>query len=250
MSKIYNPKMSRRESLKRIGSMATVIMVGGIPVACDPVEPEVSETPVSPSAGHWPEIELEAITGPTYGTDPIVSNPSVPWPLTLSDAQRDLVAVLGDVICPADERGPSASDVGVPDVIDEWVSAPYSSQQRDRVQIINGLQWLDDEANQRFGTNFVSASASQRVEIIEDIAYRSQYEVAEFELPARFFSRIRRLVFGAYFSTPEGIEDIGYMGNVAIAGEYPGPTDEAMNHIRQVADSLGLPPITEYEIQG
>ncbi len=249
MSKIYNPKMSRRESMKRIGSMATVIMVGGIPVACDPVEPESAGSTTTFSAGHWPGIELEAITGPTYGTDPIVSNPSVPWPLTLSDAQKDMVAVLSDIICPADDRGPAATDVGVPDVIDEWVSAPYSTQQRDRVQIVNGLQWLDDEANLRFETNFVSATTSQQVEIIEDIAFRSQYEVAEFELAARFFNRMRRLVFGAYFTTPEGIEDIGYIGNVAIAGDYPGPTDEAMEHIRQVADALGLPPITEYEVQ-
>lgn len=249
MSKIYNPKMSRRESIKRIGSMATVVMVGGIPVACDPVEPETSTAAAIPTGGHWPGIELETISGPTYGTDPIVSSPTVPWPLTLTEAQKDLVAVLSDVICPADERGPSATDVGVPDVIDEWVSAPYSTQQRDRVQIINGLQWLDDEADLRFGNSFVSASEEQQIAIIEDIAYRSQYEVPEFEQAARFFNRIRRLVFGAYFTTPEGIEDIGYMGNVAIAGEYPGPTDEAMEHIRQVADSLGLPPITEYEIQ-
>ena len=142
MSKIYNPKMSRRESIKRIGSMATVIMVGGIPVACDQVEPETSVTTPTPAGGHWPGIELEAITGPTYGTDPIITDPVAPWPLTLSEAQKDLVAVLSDVICPADERGPAATDVGVPDVIDEWVSAPYSSQQRDRVRIINGLQWL------------------------------------------------------------------------------------------------------------
>ena len=33
MSKIYNPKMSRRESLKRIGTMATVVMVGGVPLS-------------------------------------------------------------------------------------------------------------------------------------------------------------------------------------------------------------------------
>ena len=250
MSKIYNPKMSRRESIKRIGSMATVIMVGGIPVACDTAEPEANSeaslSPATPGAGHWPEIELETITGPSYGTDPIVSNPTVPWPLTLSDAQRDQVAVLSDIICPADERGPAATDVGVPDVIDEWVSAPYSSQQRDRVEIINGLQWLDDEAQLRYGGNFVSASDSQQIEIIEDIAYRSQCDVPEFALAARFFSRIRRLVFGAYFTSPEGIEDIGYVGNVPIAGEYPGPTDEAMEHIREVADILGLPSVTEY----
>ena len=249
MSTIYNSKMSRRESLKRIGTMGAVIMVGGIPVACDTAEPEVVSLSSTPIQGHWPEIELEAITGPTYGTDPIISNPTVPWSLTLTDVQRDQLAVLSDIICPADERGPSATAVGVPDVIDEWVSAPYASQQRDRGQIINGLQWLDDEAQLRFDANFVSASSQQQIKIVEDIAYRSQYDAPEFEQGARFFSRLRRLVFGAYFSSPEGIEDIGYMGNVAIVGEYPGPTEEAMSHIRQVADSLGLPPITEYVVK-
>jgi hypothetical protein len=246
MNKIYNPKMSRRESLKRIGTMATVVMVGGVPVACDPVEPETSTASPTPTGGHWPGLELEAITGPTYGTDPIMTSPEAPWPLTLTDVQRDLAAVLSDMICPADERGPAATNVGVPDVIDEWVSAPYSRQQSDRVQIINGLQWLDDEAELRFGSNFVAATEEQRIAIIEDIAYRAQYDVPQFELPARFFSRMRSLVFGAYFTTPEGIEDIGYVGNVAIAGEYPGPTSEAMEHIREVAESLDLPPITEY----
>ena len=118
MSKIYNPKMSRRESLKRIGTMTAVIMVGGVPVACDTAEPESISSGGAQGVGHWPDIELETITGPTYGTDPIVSNPTVPWPLTLTDAQRDQVAVLSDIICPADERGPSATEVGVPDVID------------------------------------------------------------------------------------------------------------------------------------
>ena len=55
--------------------------------------------------------------------------------------------MLSDLICPADERGPSATAVGVPDVIDEWV-APYAGQQR-REQIVNGLL-LNDEAQLRW----------------------------------------------------------------------------------------------------
>ena len=246
MGKIYQAKMSRRESIKRIGSMTAVVMVGGVTVACDTAEPATPESATNPSTGHWPGIELKPIKGPTYGTDPIVSAPTVPWPLTLSEEQKDQVAVLSDLICPADQRGLSATAVGVPDVIDEWVSAPYPGQQRDREQIVNGLQWLNDEAHLRFGDDFAGLAEEKQTAIVEDIAYRSQYEVAQFELPARFFSRFRRLVFGAYFSSPEGIEDIGYMGNVAIAGDYPGPTDEAMEHIRQVASALGLPPISEY----
>ena len=93
------------------------------------------------------------------------------------------------IICPADQRGLSATAVGVPDVIDEWVSAPYPGQQRDREQIVNGLQWLDDEAHLRFENFFAGLTEEKQTAIVEDIAYRSQYEVAQFELPARFFSR-------------------------------------------------------------
>ncbi|HBW84744.1 MAG TPA: hypothetical protein DEF79_11960 [Gammaproteobacteria bacterium] len=246
MGKIYQAKMSRRDSIKRLGSMTAVIMVGGVSVACDTAKPEAPRSASIPSTGHWPGIELEPITGPTYGTDPIVSAPTAPWPLTLSEEQKDQVALLSDLICPADQRGLSASAVGVPDVIDEWVSAPYASQRRDREQIVNGLQWLNDEARLRFGSHFIGLTEERHAAIVDDIAYRSQYEVAQFALPARFFSRFRRLVFGAYFSSPEGIEDIGYIGNFPIIGDYPGPTSEAMEHIRQVASAQGLPPITEY----
>ena len=246
MSNIYQTRMSRRESIKRLSAMTAVVMVGGVPVACDTSEPEAPKAIGTAPAGHWPGIELEPITGPGYGTDPIVSAPTLPWPLTLNEAQKDQVAVLSDLICPADERGPSATAVGVPDVIDEWVSAPYSGQHRDREQIVNGLQWLNDEAQLRLESDFVALTEEQRTAILDDIAYRSQDEIGQFELPARFFSRLRLLVFGAYFSSPEGIRDIGYIGNTPIAGDYPGPTDEAMEHIRRVASDLRLPPITEY----
>ena len=89
MGKIYQAKMSRRESIKRIGSMTAVVMVGGVTVACDTAEPATPESATNPSTGHWPGIELKPIKGPTYGTDPIVSAPTVPWPLTLSEEQKD-----------------------------------------------------------------------------------------------------------------------------------------------------------------
>jgi len=62
--------------------------------------------------------------------------------------------------------------------------------------------------------------------------------VPEFEHAVQFFSRLRRLVFGGYFTSPEGVEDIGYIGNVPIAGDYPGPTDEAMEHLNRVIADL------------
>jgi len=55
-----------------------------------------------------------------------------------------LIALRSDIICPTDDRWPSSTFVGVPEVIDEWVSAPYEVQQIDRGLILNGLQWLVD----------------------------------------------------------------------------------------------------------
>ena len=237
MSTVYNPKMTRRESLKRMGSMTSVVMIGGIAVACEAPEPKATAVNAS---SHWPDLDFAAISENGYGTDPSMISPTAPWPRTLSAAQLDQVAVLSDIICPRDERGPSATEVGVPDVIDEWVSAPYSSQHRDRVQILNGLQWLDEEAGRRFGSPFVAASDAQQIEIIEDIAYSDRRDIPEFEHAVQFFARLRRLVFGGYFTSPEGVADIGYIGNVPIAGDYPGPTDEAMAHLNQVIADLDM----------
>jgi hypothetical protein len=70
-----------------------------------------------------------------YGTDPElikVYKPGELWPLTLTRPQRRTAKVLCDLIIPADASSPSASEVGVVDFIDEWISAPYEQQRRDR----------------------------------------------------------------------------------------------------------------------
>jgi len=58
--------------------------------------------------------------------------PSVPWPLTLTQDQRAVLRIAADLILPADAHSPSAGSLPVDAFIDEWVSAPYQQQQRDR----------------------------------------------------------------------------------------------------------------------
>src|SRR5262249_16419848 len=89
-----------------------------------------------------------------YGTDPNmmeVYKPGDLWPLTFTKEQHRTVSALCDVILPADEKSPSASQLKVPDFIDEWVSAPYPIQQEDRIEILRGLDWLKAESVRRFG---------------------------------------------------------------------------------------------------
>ena len=99
-----------------------------------------------------------------YGTDPDLLktyHPGEVWPLTLSRAQRQLAAVLSDLIIPADEHYPSATSVGVVDFIDEWVSAPYPEQARDRPIVLGGLRWLDEEMVAVATTNGVQVQGFQ-----------------------------------------------------------------------------------------
>ena len=189
-----------------------------------------------PSAGRLLGVAAEPASIP-YGTDPDRMNPVVPWSRTMTDAQLRTTAALCDVVLPEDDRSPSASAVGVPDFIDEWVSAPYAQQQEDREVILDGLEQLEEQSRQRFDVSFASASVQQKTELVDSIADGSGSEPDQ----AEFFKRFRYLTVGAFYTTEAGARDIGYIGNVPIAGEYPGPSDEAMAHLAGVLQQLGLP---------
>ena len=154
--------------------------------------------------------------------------------------QRELTSAIADILVPRDGDNPSASEVNVTDVIDEWVSAPYPRFQSDRIEILSGLAWLDEECTQRFDSNFVAASPDQQLEIVDDIAFEEARSNPEFARMAGVFDGLRKLVVTAYFSSPEGTMDMGYQGNTPLVGDYPGPTPEAMEHLDAVLQELDL----------
>ena len=231
----YHSGLSRRQTLKWLGvisATATLPVISG----CESLAISAAKV-----AGDWPELDLEPITAEGYGTDPnLISPPDAPWPLTMTPAQRDIAAVLCDILIPREGAIPSASEVGVPDLLDEWVSAPYEEQQSDRGNILAGLAWLDQESTRRFGTIFVEASPAQRLQIIDDIAHEEAESKLRYAYIARVFDGIRTLVSIAFFASPEGTGDMGYLGNTPITGDYPGPTAEAMAHLDATLAELGL----------
>ena len=181
----------------------------------------------------WPAVHLTPVTGPGYGVDPNLFEPTVPWPLTLTQTELKAATALCDMILPADGEYSSASAVGVPAFVDEWVSAPYPWQQSDRALIVPGLAWIDAESVRRSGKPFAEATDGERRAICDDIAFAGRVKPG-FEKPASFFATLRRLTLRAYYSTEEGWAQIGYMGNTPGDGPYPGPTPEALAHINQV----------------
>jgi len=231
----YQSGMSRRESLKWFGLLAA-----GSALATTSGCSTLSST-INSDAGHWPVLDIKPVQAKGYGKDPnLIMPPESPWPLTLTADQLTLVAVLSDYIVPREGNVPSASEVKVPDLIDEWVSAPYDSQQEDRVTILHTLAWIDDEAMQRFGKAFAVLGTTEQTAILDDIAWNHEQTPAPFQRIAGAFERFKGLVLAAFFCSPEGCKDIGYLGNVPIAGDYPGPTAEAKAHLDQVLAELGL----------
>jgi len=167
-----------------------------------------------------------------YGTDPDLVKTYKPgdvWPLSFNDAQRATAAALCDAIIPADAKGPSASSVRVHEFIDEWVSSPYPGQDGDKSLVIEGLAWLDAEAQKRFNNDFVNLIARQKNAICDDICYLPNAK-PEFLKGAHFFKRYRDLTAGGYYTTPEGMKDIGFVGNVAI-DKFGGPPAEVLKQL-------------------
>jgi hypothetical protein len=196
----------------------------------------------APASGLWKDIALEPITAHPYGHDPSLTEPVVPWPLTLGKPQRDTLRIAADLMLPADAHSPSAGTLHIDAFIDEWVSAPYPQQQKDRLLIVSGLAWLDAESKSRFAVPFAQAGDAQRRAVFDDIAFKKKIK-SGYERPAQFFARLRSLMLGGFYSLPEGIADIGYMGNSPIAGPWPGPTPEALAHLNARLVKLGLKPV-------
>ncbi len=130
------------------------------------------------------------------------------WPRTFSKSQLALVAALTDVIIPSDDERPSASDLNIPDFIDEWVSAPYPLQQKDRPVILAGRNWINKEARKRFKKGFAKLGRSQQLAICNDISDPTTAK-AVYASAVAFFLQFQKLTYGAYFTTDIGKAELG-----------------------------------------
>jgi hypothetical protein len=167
-----------------------------------------------------------------YGTDPDLLKDYKPgdlWPLTFNDAQRRTAAALCDTIIPGDDKSPAPSKLGVPDFIDEWISSPYPGYETDKKTVLDGLAWMDAESQKRFGNDFADLVLRQKNAICDDICSQSKAK-PEFKTAAQFFRKFRDLTAGGFYSTPEGMKDIGYVGNVPLA-TFDGPPPEVLKQL-------------------
>ena len=168
-----------------------------------------------------------------YGTDPNLTKPAkAPWPRVMTAAQLQAAAVLSDFILPASGAAPAATALGVPDFLDEWVSAPYPDQLKDKSIVLDGIEALRLRARRAHGKDLAELGADERAALLRPLATATGADRA-------FFRRVRSLVVGAYYTTPEGFRDLGYIGNVPRTSD-PGPSDEVKAHLDRELTKLGL----------
>lgn len=164
-----------------------------------------------------------------YGSDPDLTKAYQPgelWPLTFTAPQRRTATALSDLIIPADGQSPSASSVGVIDFIDEWISAPYPRFRKDRKAILEGLAWLEAQSARRFQKDFASLDEAGMRAICDEICYLPNCK-PDRRTAARFFARYRDLTTGGFYTTPQGRQDLNYIGNTPRKS-WDGPPLEAL----------------------
>jgi hypothetical protein len=166
-----------------------------------------------------------------YGVDPKLIDATVPWPRICTLAQRRAIALICDYILPASDDAPAATAVGLHEFIDEWVSAPYPQQVADRALIFAGLVKMDERARTAGAPSFAGGSPTIQASVLDALSKGDD---------PQFFSRIRALVIGGYYTTEAGFKDIGYIGNQAL-DSYPGPSKAVRDVLDSACVKLGLP---------
>lgn len=222
--KVGGGRVSRREAIQWVmGAVAA----SALPMPTLAQEVGRTVTPQENAARQPPPN-----TNKGYGVDPTLVKEYKPgelWPLTFNEAQKKAATALADTIIPKDHLGPAASDVGVVEMVDEWISAPYPQQQADRPHVLEILNWVDAEGTRRFQKTFAALNDEQRRAICDDVCFAGAAK-PEFKKAAAGFSHFRSICAGAYYGTPAGWNAIGYVGNVALPS-FDGPPPEVLQKL-------------------
>src|SRR5688572_24563002 len=184
--------MDRRKSLKAlvVGTVSTGILVD----ACKNPDTKPSEPKTdagTPADRMAEEIAHEDVLGNKKFFDA---------------HEMATLAVLTDIIIPADEISGSASEAEVPAFID------FMAKDRPQYQIPlrGGLRWLDVQCLNLFGKTFRDGSSAQQIEIIDQIAYPKKVK-PELRQGASFFTLMRNLTISGFYTSRIGVKDIGYV---------------------------------------
>jgi len=139
----------------------------------------------------------------------------------LNTKQRELMALVQEILFPKDGNGPSASEVNALDYL-QWVISDPRMDPGEVEYIFNGIDWLNETAKEIFSELFLNLSQKKKEKIIANIANENWGE--------KWLSVLLTLIFEALLSDPQ------YGGNTdSVAWKwlehypgYPRPTEHLL----------------------
>jgi hypothetical protein len=175
--------ISRRELFSIIGS-SMVLTAAGSGV-------------LSPALAQHVHAEIAAVKSLSGGPDYV--------PKKFNPHNFQTLKKLGEIIIPG------ASEGGAAEYIDF-----LSSRNEELAAIFNGgFAWLDHFMQNHYSADFLNASAGQQTELLDKLAYAKNV-TPETAPGVPFWTWTRNMVVDAYYTSPAGVKEIGYMGNGAM----------------------------------
>lgn len=157
-------------------------------------------------------------------------------PLFFSPWEYQVIERLTDLIIPNDGK-PGALEAGVSEFVDFMVAnsadvgtfryhprsfkepvsdeerVPDAMQSRQNIQdrFRFGINWLEGHSRFHCKCGFLNCTPVQQTEMLEHLAYKDRYRVAEEEGRA-FFELVRRYTVMGFYTSRIGLEDLDYKG--------------------------------------
>ncbi len=169
---------------------------------------------------------LAAAQQPSHPAHAAAAKPSGPYKRKVfTEHEFQTIGVLADLIIPPDDRSAGGRAAGAA----EFVDTIAADDQKLAADFTGGVAWLDHEMQARHGKTFRECAPAQQTGMLDRIAWR---EKAPPELAAgvRFFALIRQWTVDAFYSSPEGVKDLWYVGNTAVA-EFNGCGDNVTQEL-------------------
>ena len=126
----------------------------------------------------------------------------------LTPHEMATIAVLCDIIIPADDVSGSATDAKVPDFIEFMVKEKPEFQ----VPLRGGIKWMDMHMMKEYNKTFIEAGKEEQIKLVDKIAYPDK-AASNMKSGVAFFSLVRNLTASGFYTTAIGVKDVGYIGN-------------------------------------
>ena len=201
--------MDRRKSLKLLATGA--IAVPAVIAGCNTADKKVSAAAIDE-----PQFNLDRNPDELKREKEILAKGNFFTP-----EEMGTITILGDIIIPKDAVSGSASDAKVPDFI-EFIVKDMPNHQ---IPMKGGLRWLDMQCLNRYNKAFKDCTSAQQIEMVDMIAYPKKAK-PEMSQGAEFFKLMRNLTATGFYTSENGVKDIGYVGNTPT--QWNGVPDDVL----------------------